>query len=56
MKKRINRTLEEEDYNFLKSQTTSISAWVRAIIIFKRTHKYINLNNEVPQEIENIIK
>ena len=56
MKKRINLTLDETDYNFLKSQSVNISAWVRAIISWKRTHTCININNEIPQEIKEVVK
>lgn len=43
MKKRINITIDEEIYNWLKSEQYNISGWIRAIIQKVYTEKCINI-------------
>jgi hypothetical protein len=43
MKKTINVTIEEEDWDWLRSNQINISAFVRALIVKKRNEVIVNV-------------
>ena len=46
MKKTVNVTIEEDDWNWLKSNHVNISSWIRALIVAKRTETPVNIEAE----------
>lgn len=54
MKKTINITIEESDYNWLKSNQTNISAWIRALIVTKRNDFSVNDNAELDKKVKDV--
>ena len=54
MKKTVNVTIEEEDWNWLKSNHVNISSWIRALIVSKRNESSVNIEAEAEEAVNGL--